>query len=137
MAKNRGNGRPFEKGHKPVSQTLVKGHNLALTADEYKVRKLTAKQVLEVIQTFTQMKASALTEKLLDPEISVLELAVGRIFADVINHGDHNKLAFLFDRSLGKVKEKVEVNLPKPTVMKLIGQDAAIAIGINQTLEEE
>lgn len=129
MRKTKGD---FKEGHEVhIKSPMVKGHSLNLSSEEYKIRKLTSKNVLAHIERFTQMQVyelQSLANKLQD--LTVLEAAFVKIFIDIINHGDHQKFSFLLDRALGKVKDNVEVSIPKPTVVNLIGDEAkALIIG--------
>lgn len=130
-------GRPFEKGHPQLAKNMVKGNTYAMTQEHNLIRKLTVKSTLEMIQKFSAMTIPEIEAYIKTPEITVMEAAFCRTMIDVINTGDHSKLDFILNRSIGRVKEKVEHHLPKPSVVKLIGENAAVVIGIHNEDEEE
>lgn len=53
-----------------------------------------------------------------DPKIPVIDMVVCKILLESGNKGDHVRLNFLIERLLGKVKEEVEISLPKPTIIQ-------------------
>jgi hypothetical protein len=54
---------------------------------------------------------------------------IARILVKGISEGDTQRLNFLFDRLIGKVKEVKEITTPKPTVMKLLDGKTEIILG--------
>lgn len=132
-------GRPFVKGQKnPNPNTkLVKGHTIVPSVEMNLIKKLTVRSILEMIQKFSHMKIHEIEEYIKSSDITVMEAAFCRTMIDVINTGDHSKLDFILNRSIGKVKDKIEHSIPKPTVIKLIGEDAAVVIGIPESDDEE
>lgn len=81
------------------------------------------------------MDIQELEASLLDKARTVMDHVVGRICLMAIKHGDHQRLNFIFDRIVGKVTEKVEYSLPKPTIIEFsTGQQ--IQLGSKLELEE-
>ena len=105
-------GRPFKKG-KPG------GPGRPPLAPELKgIPKLTKEQVEACIAKYQWMSLDELEVALKDPKRSMLEHMVMSIIHKAVKHGDQNRLEFLFNRTIGKVKDQVEVSLPEPTFVK-------------------
>jgi hypothetical protein len=51
---------------------------------------------------------------LIDPSLSAVDIAVIKVIAEAIKHGDVKRLAFLFDRLIGKPKETIELTRNDP-----------------------
>jgi len=58
-----------------------------------------------------------------DPSSTAMELIVGKIMYEAIKHGDYSRVNALWDRSIGKVTEKIQHQLPPPTVIRMIDDD--------------
>lgn len=56
---------------------------------------------------------------------------IARILVKGISEGDTQRLDFLFNRLIGKVKEKKEISLPKPTIIKMIDGKTELVMGSN------
>ncbi len=72
------------------------------------VKALTQCEVNRLISKYARMLQMALDEKLQDPKTPVLELAIGKIFAQSIKYGDYARLNFLLERCIGKIPEVEE-----------------------------
>lgn len=51
---------------------------------------------------------------------TALEAMIAMLITETHKLGDHNRLSFLFDRMIGKVTDKVELKVPRPTLIRLI-----------------
>lgn len=116
-------GKPFEVGNPggpgrpktPQELILLK----TLTKDEAKI----------ILNKFLFWPLSELQAYLKDPSNSVLEYYIAKLIYQGISDGEVAPLAFLFDRLLGKVVDKVEITRPVPTVIELINGDKKIVLG--------
>jgi hypothetical protein len=68
-------------------------------------------------------------------DLTLIELATAKQMMNAIA-GDIKAFDFALDRSIGKVKEKVEVQGPRPTVIKRKNGDI-IELGASLTLDKE
>ena len=107
-----------------------------LPEDLKKARRLNQIEVGRLMNRFSDMSIGELRKLMENPSVSTLDLMIGKIVIEAIKHGDQSRLNFILDRMIGKVTEKVEHKLPKPTVIKLFGEDAVMVLG-NQKEEEE
>jgi len=64
------------------------------------------------------MTVSELKELMESPKATSMELIVGKIMFMAIKHGDYSRVNALWDRSIGKVTDKIEHSLPRPTVYR-------------------
>lgn len=82
------------------------------------VRKLNRHEVEICLSKIIKMGDAEREFIILDPESSGMEKITARIVTEAIKCGDEKRLGFLFDRLVGKVQDKVEVTMPKPTVIQ-------------------
>lgn len=68
------------------------------------------------------MTASELQEAMRDPTSTTMTLIVGKIVAEAIKHGDYSRVNALWDRSIGKVSDKIQHSISKPTIMRLLDE---------------
>lgn len=59
-----------------------------------------------------------LEDILADPETDMLTLTAGKILYQAYFQGDHQRFSMLLDRLIGKVKDEVEIIIPKPTIIE-------------------
>jgi hypothetical protein len=105
--------------------------------DLKKARKLNQIEVGRIINRFMNQSVEFIKNEMEDENTSALEAMIGKIIIEAHKHGDYSRVNFLFDRMIGKVTEKVEHTMPKPTVIKLIGEDAAVILGSSKGDEDE
>lgn len=72
------------------------------------IRSLTKLEVTKVISKYARMTADEIELHIEERKIPILELAFCKMFMQSLKHGDYSRIAFLLDRSLGKVKEVEE-----------------------------
>lgn len=107
-----------------------------LPADLKKARKLNQIEVGRIINKYMNESIEFIKEEMDTPGTSALEALLGKIIIEAHKHGDYSRVNFLFDRMIGKVTEKVEHTMPKPTVIKLLGEEAALVLGSQKSTEE-
>lgn len=69
------------------------------------IKSFTNKEAIKVISKYARMTYSELLASLGDKKTPCIELAIAEVFKMSIEKGDHIRLSFLLDRSIGKVKE--------------------------------
>lgn len=100
-----------------------------LPKDLAQAKTLNKRMTLEIFNKCIFMTLEQLNMRLKDPTTCAIELAICRVLVKAIELGDDRRINFLLDRLVGKVTEKVELQLPKPKIIKLVGEDAAVMIG--------
>jgi hypothetical protein len=58
-----------------------------------------------------------------------MELIIAKIMVEAVNKGDYSRVNALWDRSIGKVTDKIQHSTARPTVMKLRNEEAAMIFG--------
>ena len=132
---------PPKKPHRfQIGNSFGKGF---IGAGVMEARKLNKKKAEELLNKFISMPFGELiafckennpkTGKCKDSSIEVL---IATILMMAIKEGDDRRLNFIFERLIGKVVDKVEVALPKPTVIRLRGQEAETIVLGGEAVEE-
>lgn len=97
-----------------------------LPEDIANARKQNANSVARILNAFMNMSLDDLKKLMASPATPTLELMIGRVVVESIKSGDQTRLNFILDRSIGKVVDKMEVALPKPTLVKLLDSPAIL-----------
>lgn len=102
-----------------------------------KARKLNQIRVSEVVIEFLNMPMRDVKQIMDDPNTPALESMVARIIFEAQKHGDQSRANFVIEHGVGKLRETIKHELPAPTVIKLIGPEAAAIILGNKQSDEE
>jgi len=81
-----------------------------------------------------QRTIQELIEVYKDPDSMSIDVAVSSIMLKSAK-GDYKALNFLFDRVIGKVADKVEMNLPEPFVIKSLSGETT-TLGMKKAKEK-
>lgn len=120
---------PFKKG-----QSGNPGGRKRMPQEIKELTFLTKQRMIGVLNQFLYMTKDEIQAKLQDPNINMLEMAIGHIIAKAAKDGDPTRLNFVFDRIVGKVtdvtsqvnKEIVDYNpddykeVPREALLKLV-----------------
>ncbi len=120
---------PFKKG-----QSGNPGGRKRMPQEIKELTFLTKQRMIGVLNQFLYMTKDEIQAKLQDPNINMLEMAIGHIIAKAAKDGDQTRLNFVFDRIVGKVtdvtsqvnKEIVDYNpddykeVPREALLKLV-----------------
>ena len=79
---------------------------------------LTTTEVSGLLSKFCRLSRDELTAVIQNNKSSMIEITVASILAKAAKDGDYSRLEFLLARSIGKVKEQLEVSTPKPYVIE-------------------
>lgn len=99
-------GRPFPKG--------VSGNPLGkpkMAVELQKIRALNQTTFTATVNKFLSMTKDEVKAASKDPSTPVLELMVASVMSKAIEAGDQQRLNFLLDRIVGKVPDKVSLNV--------------------------
>jgi hypothetical protein len=111
MAKSSTSFKPGQSGN-PKGQPKLDKHLK-------EVQKLTGVRFNAIVSKYASCSKEELYAIVQDPKTSVLDLTVCSILSKAMSQGDHGRLNFLLDRTIGKVKEVKEVQVaPKPFIIK-------------------
>lgn len=114
MAKGRKTGgRDFQPGH-----LALKGGGRPLIPDDLKnVKKVTTEQAERLITRLMEMNEVELKALCKDPATPAMHVIIGNIILKGMAGGDTQRMEFLFNRTIGRVLDKVEVSVAKPFVV--------------------
>lgn len=97
------------------------------------VKDLDARVVQKTLSYFMEMDYNQLTEVLKDKSRPVMDHMIARICAMAIKNGDQQRLDFLFNRIIGKVKDKVE----QTTTLKVGSPEELIKLSLKAEAEKK
>lgn len=107
-------GKDFTPGNK-VSQG--KGRP-PLPEDVKQGRKINQTELERVINKLLYVDRAGLQEIIKTPDIPMIEIIAASILAQAAQKGDHVRLEFILQRMIGKVKDQLEVTMPKPFIVQ-------------------
>jgi hypothetical protein len=95
------------------------------------LRRLSTAEFTKSINKFFYLTQDQLKEEIKKPELPMIDLLVGTMLARAVKDQDPQRAQFLLDRSIGKVKDVVEMNsvqlnfsmMPRERVIEM-GQEA-------------
>lgn len=99
-------GRDFKKGQSGNPNGRPK-----LPEELRLIKKMTPSFVRNVISKVSRMNQEQIAEVIHEPDTSILEATIMKIYLKAMTEGDYLRLNFLLDRSIGKVKEELDVSL--------------------------
>ena len=106
------------KGRKtPKGKPFVKGDPRAGRPSMTKEQKAAAKLTKTEVK-YIKSPAQELKKLSMDKSLPAIDLWVIRIILLGISGGDTRRLDFMFDRLIGKVKDQIEIDMPKPTIIQ-------------------
>lgn len=102
---------------------------------------LTGNDVEVMIQKLMLLTKEQLLDVAREGGTSVLEMTVASIIAKAIEEGDQSRLEALLARAIGKLAEKVKIELPPPTVVERLDGSQIVAgiidVGMEQSREDQ
>jgi hypothetical protein len=109
MAKGAPTPASFKKGD-PRASLAGKKSSRALPQELKDARKENANKIEQTLYKFMSCTEQQLIEALKNPSTPSIELIVIKIITEAIKTGDHQRLNFLLDRTIGRVVDKVEID---------------------------
>jgi hypothetical protein len=106
-----------------------------VTADIKTLQELSRGFVETKIAFAMQRTIEQLIEVYKDPESQSIDVAISSIMLKSAK-GDYKALNFLFDRVIGKVADKIEMNLPEPFVIKSLSGETT-TLGMKKAKEKK
>ncbi len=89
-----------------------------LPDDLRKVAPLTSEELRRTISKHFRFNKTQLAEVLSNPNAPTIDIIIASTIAHAMKHGDIQKAEYLFQRLIGRVTEKVEVQYPEPVVIE-------------------
>lgn len=102
-----------------------------------KARKINKAKASQIINDFMNMTILEIKEQISTDDTHAMESLIGKIIIEAQKIGDYSRVNFLFDRMIGKVTDKVEHTMPKPTVIKLLDGEGTLIFGSEKSDEDD
>jgi len=102
------------KGFKTGGKDFVKGvvtnpkGRPKVSSQLKEIKQLNATRLAELLNEFINMDKEALIAKSKNPSTTVFELIICSILKNAYDKGDQQRINFILDRLVGKVKDQVE-----------------------------
>ncbi len=78
---------------------------------------LTAQKVTDLVSRLSSLNRMELQAVVADPKSTMLEITFASVLVNAAKSGDYSRLEFLMARSIGKVKDQLEVSTIKPYII--------------------
>lgn len=111
------------------------GGRAPLPEDVRKAKDLTAVEFTRIINSFFHIKTEQLDKIIASPDSTNLQKLVGGILSRAIKEQDQVRATFLLDRSIGKVKEQIEVS-SRPFIIERLNGDQVL-LGSEPVIDAE
>lgn len=98
-------------------------------ADVKEARVMNLAEASRILNKYAYSTVEEIKAAALDPQTPAIEMMILKVIVECTKTGDHHRLNFLFDRLIGKVTEKIKVELPTPTRLKRYGGEEAEVLG--------
>lgn len=102
------------------------GGKVKLPEDIKEARKLNQVELERIINKYLAMDRGAVKAAISSESTPMMELMVASIVAQAAQKGDHQRLDFVLNRLVGKVKDQIEVKNVTPFVIKHASGDQTI-----------
>jgi len=91
-----------------------------MPAELQKANKLSAKKFIEYVNRYINMDREEIKEDMKRKEATMLELLVAGMISRAVSQQDPVRANFILDRTIGKVIDKMEIEIvvPKPTIIQ-------------------
>lgn len=99
----------FKKGKDWIASNGNPGGWKKLPADVKEAKQLTSHEFTRAVNKFFYLKRDEITEKLKDPELTMIDLMVGSMVERAAKEQDVVRAQFLLDRSIGRVRESIDI----------------------------
>lgn len=107
-------GRDFQPGNH-----FAKLGGRPLIPDDLKaVKKITTEEAERLITALMKMTAQELVALCKDSETPAMHVIIGNIILKGMSGGDTQRMEFLFNRTIGRVLDKVQISTTTPFVIK-------------------
>lgn len=117
-------GRDFQPG-----QSGNPNGRKPLPPDLKGIKKITTDELQRQIAKFAGMTKQEISDHLRDPEATMLDIMIGTVMVKAAKDGDHSRFNFLLDRTIGRVKESLEVTVPQPYVIRRPSTGEEVVLG--------
>lgn len=108
---NSGQWKPGETGNP--------GGRPKLPEDIKAAKKLNKIELERLLNLYLTLSSEEISERMTDRTTPALEKMVGSIIQKAVDQGDQQRLTFLLDRLVGKVKDELDITvIPRPVIIE-------------------
>jgi hypothetical protein len=111
-------GRDFKPG-----QSGNPGGRPKIPEELRKFKTLSADEVKKIFAKYARMTEPEVSAYMAADDTPIFEKVVGQGLLKAVKDGDYGRLNFILDRTIGKVVEKTEIDLPEPVIIRRRGGD--------------
>lgn len=122
-------GKPFEKGNQ---HSAKKAHLPEVRA----AANITVTTVRARIKEFMNDDKQILKDRVKDEKIPIIDVIISKALL-LAADGNIPSLNLILDRAIGKVKEEVEIRLPKPMIIDNLETNQQMLLGAQEVIEGE
>lgn len=94
------------------------GGKVKLPEDIREARKLNQHELERIINKYLYMDRESVKAAISNPATPMMELMVASIVAQAAQKGDHQRLDFVLNRLVGKVRDQIDVRQVTPFVIR-------------------
>lgn len=106
-------GKRFQKG-----QSGNPGGRPKLPPELKAIKELTVEEVKRIFAKYARMSIPEIEKCALSQDLPIFELVVASGLRRAFTYGDYKRLNFILDRTIGRIVDKTEVNLPAPLIIR-------------------
>ena len=111
---------------------------IPMSAELRKIKRLTGDRFTALVTRYANMDKAQLQAVEEDPTTATLDLVVVSILRKALQHGDQGRLSFLLDRTIGKVKEVKEIQMPEPLIIRRpSGEEIELTVAKPMVIDED
>ena len=114
----------FKKG-----QSGNPGGRPKLTDDMKRLSKLSKTSLEAAMNKFLHIDRAGLKVIANDPASTMLDIAIASILTKAVTQGDQQRLDWIVSRLIGKVTDKVKVDMPRATILERAKGDEQLVLG--------
>lgn len=137
--------RKYARGHHPNTRKhlFTKGQHVEgrgrpkRSEEEKKLTKLSRYKAKLLFNRIMLMKEDQIKELMADKNRTMLEKTICKVMLEALKKGDTVRMEWLLSRTIGKVKEEVEVKLPRPMIVENLEGSATLLGASDTTIEGE
>lgn len=105
-------GRDFEAGN-PGGPGRPK-----IPEDLKMARRLNKLELEKLLNKFLFMTPDEMTQRIQSSDVTAIEAMIGSIIIKAVKDGDQQRLNFILERLIGKVKDQIDLTVVKPFIIK-------------------
>ena len=107
-------------------QALNPGGRPKLPEELKQFKELTSEEVKRLFAKYARMNREQVQSAVTDKDTPMFELVIASGLVKAVKEGDYTKLNFVLDRTIGKVSEKTQIEMPEPVIIRRISGEEVL-----------